>query len=547
MGEQRTAVILVNFQDKPADKPWTTEQVRSTVFGTVSNFYRENSFQQAWLAGEVFGWYTISQASATCDQLQIASEAKAAASAAGVNLSTYARYVYVFPKNSTCSWSGQASVGGTPSQAWINGELTLDVLGHEIGHNLGLHHSHASICNGTTLGANCTLSEYGDSVDVMGGAKSAHFNAFQKEFLGWLGGVATPPILTVSASGTYQIDPYASSGGTNPKALKILKSTDPLTGKRTFYYIEYRQPIGFDAPLGDTTSMLLTAANVMNGVLLHTGSADESGNTSFLLDMTPETYDSFYPRDPALVAGRMYTDSAAGVTINSAWANGTTAGITVALSQVACVRANPVVAILPATQQGSPGAALTYTVTVTNKDPASCGVSSFNMTGTVPLGWAGTFAIGSLTAAAGASASTTWTVASPTSVAAGSYPISVSAANGASSSSSGTASAAYSVVGASGPSVSLVTDKSVYASGQAVNLTTTVKSGGAPVVKANVTFAITNPNGLISNLSSTTDANGVASTRYRTARKDLLGTYQAKATFAGSAGSASGSASFTIQ
>jgi len=64
----------------------------------------------------------------------------------------------------------------------------------------------------------------------------------------------------VQTNGTYAIDPYESAG-TNPKALKVLKSTDPTTGSKTWYYIEYRQAIGFD-------NFLSTNSNVLNGVVI---------------------------------------------------------------------------------------------------------------------------------------------------------------------------------------------------------------------------------------------------------------------------------------
>jgi hypothetical protein len=56
----------------------------------------------------------------------------------------------------------------------------------------------------------------------------------------------SPPITTVQADGVYWLDLYESAGS-NPKALKILKSTDPTTGNGTWHYVEYRQAIGFDS------------------------------------------------------------------------------------------------------------------------------------------------------------------------------------------------------------------------------------------------------------------------------------------------------------
>ena len=224
--------------------------------------------------------------STICDTTNLANLAKAAAQGAGATLANYSRFFYAFPSNA-CAWWGLGSVGGNPSQAWVNGDLALEVAAHEIGHNFGLYHSRNMDCGAAPIGSNCTVNEYGDTLDIMG-ATRGHFNAFQKERLGWL---APSQIVTLTQAdgGTYFLEPYSSSS-TGVKALKILKSTDPATGRRTFYYVEARRGLGYD-------SFMSTWTNVMTGVAVHTGS-ESSGNSSYLLDMTPET-GSWY--DPALV------------------------------------------------------------------------------------------------------------------------------------------------------------------------------------------------------------------------------------------------------
>lgn len=89
------------------------------------------------------------------------------------------------------------------------------------------------------------------------GATRGHFNAFQKERLGWL----TPEqvvTLTTGGAQTLTLEPFETTTG-GVKALKILKSTDAATGRRTFYYVELRQGNGYDQFMSGWT-------NVMNGL-----------------------------------------------------------------------------------------------------------------------------------------------------------------------------------------------------------------------------------------------------------------------------------------
>jgi hypothetical protein len=325
-GPQSTLVMLVNFQDNPTNQPWTLSQVDSAIFGNVNSYIYEASYHQTSLAGDVVGWYTLPLSSTTCDIFSIASYANSAASAAGVNLNNYTHWIYAFPQNNYCGFSGSATIGGNPSQAWLNNRLDVMTTAHELGHNFGLYHSHGLDCGSAIIGSNCSSIEYGDVSDTIGGG-AGHYNAFQKERLGWLNYSASPPIVTVTASGNYTLDPYELAD-LNIKALKILKSVDPSTGLATWYYVEYRQPIGFDSVLTN-----LGASNLTQGVLIHTGT-DNTPNSSELLDTTPQSY-TYDFNDAALTVGQTFTDPSAGVAVTAAWANSSGAGVSVILSATA--------------------------------------------------------------------------------------------------------------------------------------------------------------------------------------------------------------------
>ncbi|UTW12190.1 Ig-like domain-containing protein [Marinobacterium rhizophilum] len=331
-GDHRVAVMLVNFQNDPGDKPWTSSQVQDVLFGQVNDLYRENSYNQASLSGNVFGWYTLPISGGTCSS-DIDDYANAAATAAGVNLSSYDHLVYIMAPSSGCNLD-TGTVGGSPSKSWIVSGPDFHTLAHELGHNFGLRHAHGQKCDGgAVLGTGCSHSEYGDIFDTMG-SDSAHFNAFQKERLGWLGYNQSPPVTEVVADGVYTLSPMATTNS-QVKGLKVLRGTDPATGARSWYYLEYRQPVGFDAGIFENTDMFSNPENLANGVLLHTA-IEGDGNSSYLLDMTPDsiTFNSGLDfRDAALEVGYSYQDEIAGVTITPLSSD--SSGITVDISYAA--------------------------------------------------------------------------------------------------------------------------------------------------------------------------------------------------------------------
>jgi hypothetical protein len=280
IGPQRTLTFLVNFSDKPNDRPWTPAQINELMYTEVTNQFMESSYGQTSLVGRVAGWYVLNVASTeSCGTLinQVANLGDQAATADGIDLNQYDRKVYIFPETSVCGWGGLAQVGGAKTNAWINGAAYLHIVAHEVGHNLGLFHSNLLACPGSPNSGDCTREFYGDRTDLMGSGGVTHFNAFQKDRLGWLNYQTSPPITTVITSGTYRIDPFETNNQ-NPKALKILKRTDGSEN----YYLEFRQGIGFDAELA---ACGLTC-DYTRGVIFHQGNSADP-DSSNLLDMSP--------------------------------------------------------------------------------------------------------------------------------------------------------------------------------------------------------------------------------------------------------------------
>jgi hypothetical protein len=421
-GSQKTLLILVNFSNNPT-QPYTVDQAK-TGYAALDAWFREVSYQQTSLAIDVIGWYTLPLTTDGCDYALIQSKARQAATAAGVNLSTYVRQVYAFPFNANCQFAGMGSVGGAPSSVWINGNTNTGILAHEFGHTLGLYHSHALNCHPSVVTPPCSIVEYGDTTDTMGGG-SGHYNAFQKQRIGWLDYNLSPPITTVSSGGAYTIDAYEMPG-TAPKALKLARGT---TGQS--FFVELRRNVGWDTNLYRT------------GVFIHLAT-DNQPNSSTLLDMTPGT--SPLSDDAFLDVGKSFTDTVSGVTLTTLSVSGTSATIMVDMDDTPCTRSAPSVTASPTQNPGvQPGTAVTYTVSVTNTDTAGCSAASVTLQATAPTtSWQKSFGASSVTTNPGATASTTLQITSPV-VPSGSYAIAIAAASTTDSTRSGSTAVQYNV------------------------------------------------------------------------------------------------------
>ena len=428
LGEQKTLVFLVNFQENPNEEPISIEDARNLVFGTVNDYYQANSYGQLSLSGDIAGLFTAPMSNQICDDATVADAVNSMAVDAGVPIEQYDRYIYLTTRTG-CASEGSASTSGLPSRTSINGKFEPRVVAHELGHNFGLHHSSALDCDGQTIGSNCRVIEYGDSYDTMGNYDMGYFNIFQKERLGWMNTNSAPEVAQVENDGVFTIGPFEQNNGL-PVAVKIPRGLDPATGKKRWFYIEYRQSLAHDSFL-DSRSYSMFRGDVTEGVVVRLATAGDE-KSSRLLHLKPNSafkdiYGSNDWFDPAMTIGTSYTDPESGVSFSLLSANGEQAEISVQLAGTECRMENPDIIATPvAGQSALPGASLQYRVVVESRDSAECGSADYQVQADTESNWQSDSIIVNLSP--GQSSETLITVSSASDSGAGTYTLPILAA-----------------------------------------------------------------------------------------------------------------------
>jgi hypothetical protein len=410
-GDQKTLVMVTNFTDATVScAPGTIQNLLFTdpANQSVDMLYREMSLNQVSFSGIVAGPFSIDYSTASaCNTSAWADAADAAAKASGIDLTQYARKVYVLPSNNSCGYSGLGQVGGIPSRAWVFRCDVADAYGHELGHNLGMGHA-------------ATLSyEYGDSSDLMGasGVGLRQINGPHREQMGWL---PSDKIKLIAQGGNYDLAPIEvdPASAVAPQTVKIAK---PDTAE--YYYLSYRQPLGFDGSL---------TSGLVRGIAVHRYSGNGSAAKTYLLQ--------------TLADGQSFVDTVNGITVTQISHAAGYVTFNVQLNSGTCAPATPSVSFSPADQSSSAGTTLNYTVSVTNRDSASCAQSVFSLANTLPAGWLAAFSPNSLVLAPGVTGTATLAVTSAASAAAGTYTVQANVADIATTGHTAGTSGSYTVV-----------------------------------------------------------------------------------------------------
>jgi hypothetical protein len=288
-GEKDLLYMRVDFSDLPGE-PVAASTVQTVVDVDVSTFYEQTSYDKTLLRATVTPVLRMPRTAAeyrTIGDGQLLTDARATARTAGFDTALFELDLVAFARLFD-GYSGKARVGG--KGIWLNGSFGASVTAHELGHNYGVHHANWwQTTDGTVIGAGSNV-EYGNVFDVMGrGGIRGQFNAWFKSRLDWL---LPADYTTVTASGTYTIQPVDEPTATGLRALKIVKDTTRS------YWVEFRQ-------------LYTTNRWAMNGAMLNWGYNNNTG--SHLLDYTPGSSNS--QNDAPVLVGRTFSDTASGIHI----------------------------------------------------------------------------------------------------------------------------------------------------------------------------------------------------------------------------------------
>ena len=221
----RILVMRVFWSPSPPKFP-DTGQTKALMKDTASWFSRASRGRHH-VRSKVTPWLRVGGGSSNCGDLYGSTRrAVGAARAHGTASGGFNRFMLVMPQ---CGTNSQGEMPGRVT--WIREKLPhLDVLTHELGHNLGLDHANSLICTADkrriTQGGRCSGQEYGDVWDAMG-ISSRPYSVGVLQRLGWAGRTTT-----ATRSGTWTLRD-AEDSGKGFQALRVKVS------RKVSYWLEY--------------------------------------------------------------------------------------------------------------------------------------------------------------------------------------------------------------------------------------------------------------------------------------------------------------------
>lgn len=368
-GSRATLVLLLEGND--AGNLCNGPQVEDFLFNnpsqSVAGAFSQSSKNAFTISGKAYEHVRINaNVVGRCDDYNWSLMANTAAQQMGISTSSYQSIVYVLPSGTSCPYAGSAAMPGV--QTWIRGDYCNRAVTylHELGHNIGMDHASQ---NGV---------EYGDWSDPMGNSFGPlkTVNAPHAVQMGW---VPSTKILN-GAIGTYTVAALDTDPATTnlPLVIKI-----PKPNTNDFYYLSYRNPVGYTANMD---------AGYLNRLTIHRYAGTYLTYLLGLVDVNGS-----------------YVDAANGLTITALSSDSQSVTFSVAGT---CIPNSPVLTLTPAVVGAAAGQAANYSLSIQNRDSTYCPASNFNLSAAIPAGFTASFSNNLLNITAGGTASTGFTLAS---------------------------------------------------------------------------------------------------------------------------------------
>jgi len=235
VGKLRVLVVPALWSDYMGEEPVSLARITELI-NTVRAYYLEASYGKLDIVATVTPWIRLSvPRPGGCPNVAAAQAAFASPAIASYRAAGLDRIVVIQPRVAEqCFWHGIAS----GASVWINGVFDEKVIGHELGHTLGLGHAHQLNCGAEAalVVRACRVIVTGDFYALMGKWNLGHLMAMHKAQLGWI-----TPATHSGGVAQYDLTPISAKDGAL-YAVKVVRDA------RTFW-IERREPIGLDAKI----------------------------------------------------------------------------------------------------------------------------------------------------------------------------------------------------------------------------------------------------------------------------------------------------------